>query len=314
MSMKFIKAGLETSIQDLGRFGQMHNGISRSGAMDPVAMQMANWLVSKPLDAAVIEITLLGPIIQFTSSMRIAICGAQFNCSINGKAIINDETITVHSGDILTFKKLQNGFRAYLAFSSKLPNDNANVKSILGSYSTHLIANFGGYKGRAFENNDYLEMIHTELPSVKKIPLDLKYYYSGNYILRTVPSVESSQYNEQQLKQFYSQQFTITPASNRMGIRLGGVPVAYGQAIDISSCGLTQGSIQVPPSGQPIISSVDGQTSGGYPRIANVISADLSILGQLKSGDKVRFSLIEKELARDIVIEKQARLDLHIKD
>jgi len=154
MSMKFIKAGLETSIQDLGRFGQMHNGISRSGAMDPVAMQMANWLVSKPLDAAVIEITLLGPIIQFTSSMRIAICGAQFNCSINGKAIINDETITVHSGDILTFKKLQNGFRAYLAFSSKLPNDNANVKSILGSYSTHLIANFGGYKGRAFENND----------------------------------------------------------------------------------------------------------------------------------------------------------------
>ncbi len=115
MGMKFIKAGLETSIQDLGRIGHMQNGISRSGAMDPVAMQMANWLVSKPLNSAVIEITMLGPIIQFSFSMRIAICGAQFNCSINGKPIKNDKTITVHAGDILTFKKLQKGLRAYLA-------------------------------------------------------------------------------------------------------------------------------------------------------------------------------------------------------
>ncbi len=310
MGMKFIKAGLETSIQDLGRLGQMQNGISRSGAMDPVAMQMANWLVSKPLNSAVIEITMLGPIIQFTFSMRIAICGAQFNCSINGKLIKNDETITVHAGDILTFKKLQKGLRAYLAFSCDFKKDNENIKSILGSYSTHLIANFGGFKGRALENNDYLEMTQTKLPSMKVMPNEFKSYYSGNYILRTVPSVESSQYDEEHIEQFYSQQFTITPASNRMGIRLGGIPVAYGQSIGMTSCGLTQGSVQVPPSGQPIISSVDGQTSGGYPRIANVISADLSILGQLKTGDNLRFSKIEKKLARDIIIEKEARLNL----
>jgi len=128
-----------------------------------------------------------------------------------------------------------------------------------------------------------------------------------------VPSIESSQYNEEHIEQFYSQQFTITPASNRMGIRLGGIPVAYGQVIEITSCGLTQGSVQVPPSGQPIISSVDGQTSGGYPRIANVISADLSILGQLKTGDKLRFSIIEKKLARDIILEKETRLNLLFK-
>ena len=310
MSLTFLKAGLESSIQDIGRFGQMQNGVSQSGAMDQTAMEMANWLVSKPLHSPVIEITLLGPIIRFESDMCIAICGAQFNCSINGKRVANDETIAVKNRDILTFKKLQKGLRAYLAFTGELHLDNEKMLPTLGSYSTHMTAKFGGYKGRSFENNDHLQIVQNDLAPFKKITHEFKFYYSGSYLLRCVPSIESHTYSQQQIEQFYTQDFTVTPASNRMGIRLGGLPIAYEQQADVISSGLTQGSIQIPPSGQPIISSVDGQTIGGYPRIANVISADLSTLGQLKSGDKVRFALIDKSLAKEAFIEKKKRLSL----
>ena len=311
MSIHFIKAGLETSIQDLGRFGQMHNGISQSGAMDPIAMQMANWLVSNPLDSPVIEITLMGPTVQFKSAMSIAICGAQFVCYLNDSLVPNDETIQVNKDDVLSFKKLQNGIRAYLAFSGIIATGQGGLKPVLDSYSTHLTANFGGYHGRSFKDNDMLIINHCQQPEVRIIATQFKLHYSGNYLLRCVPSVESESFNEEQCNSFYSQSFTITPASNRMGIRLFAKPIIFEKPIQIISSGLTQGSIQIPPSGQPIISSVDGQTIGGYPRIANVISADLPILGQLKAKDKVRFVLIDSMQAAEIFTAKQCYLDLY---
>jgi len=292
MSLQFIKAGLQTSIQDLGRSGLMHLGISKSGAMDHNAMKLVNWLLGIPLDSAVFEITLIGPTIKFSQTMSIAITGARFELFLNGNMVFNDEVIHVESGDVLEFDRLQQGARAYLAFTGEL-----DMPPMLNSYSTHLTCSFGGYNNRQLKNNDSIDIQDSTTAPAKKLPNHLKGYYSGNYLIRCVPSVETNQFNQSQLQQFFNQVYRVSADSNRMGVRLVGNPIETQSSIDITSSGLTQGSIQIPPSGVAIISSVDGQTIGGYPRIANVISADLPILGQLKAKDKINFSLIDLDYA-----------------
>jgi len=309
MSINFVKAGLQTSIQDSGRYGQMHNGVSQSGAMDKVAMQMANWLVSKHPDSPLIEITMAGPTIRFTSKMSIGISGADFECQLNNKIIKNNQTIHVSSGDVLVFGKCRGGIRAYLAFSADIVCANDTIKPLMGSYSTHLTACFGGYKGRAFQDHDLLALENNTHTDTKVIPAQYRLSYSGSYLLRTVTSVETTDFNQRQRDTFYGQSYQIMNDSDRMGVRLTGSPVIFEQSMQITSTGLIQGSIQLPPDGQPIISAVDGQTLGGYPRIASVISADLPLLGQLKPKDRVRFSLIDTKQAMVIYKDKQDWLD-----
>lgn len=303
MGFKLIKAGLQTSIQDLGRFGQMHNGVSRSGAMDPIAMQMANWLVSRPLNSPVLEICLTGPCIQFEKEMSIAICGAYFDLQLNGNKIFNNQLIRVSKDDILTFNRLKKGARAYLSFSGEM-----TLNKILSSYSTHLTAQFGGYYGRQFGDNEHLEITSITHPEYKELPEFARINYTNNYLLRCTPGIESQYFNSQQITQFYSQKFFVSSKSNRMGLRLTGKPLLMSNNLQITSSGLTAGSIQIPASGEPIITSVDGQTIGGYPRIANIISADLPLLGQLQFNNKVSFSQISESDAQKILKEKRARL------
>lgn len=300
MSMQFIKAGLQTSIQDLGRHGLMHLGISNSGAMDSNSMKLANWLVDKPVESPVIEITLIGPKIRFEKPMTIAICGAQFDLYLNGDLIFNDETIQVKKGDVLEFDRLQQGARAYIGFSGNL-----QLVPLLDSFSTHLTANFGGLNNRQINDKDRLEIATSTLSSNKTIAVRNEVVYSGNYLLRCTHSVESDRFSQRQTEQFFSQRYQVTSECNRMGIKLSGVAVEFERQFDITSCGLTQGSIQIPPSGQPIVSSVDGQTIGGYPRIANVISADLPMLGQLKAGDQINFTLVTQYFAEKTLAEVQ---------
>jgi len=292
MSLYFMKAGLQTSIQDLGRNGFMHLGVSQSGAMDPTAMKKANWLVNKPIDSPVIEITLIGPKIRFSHDTSFAICGAEFDLYLNGNLVFNDKLVNANQGDILEFDKLLSGARSYMAFSGKL-----NLLPMLNSYSTHLTSQFGGFNNRAFKDSDSLEI--TPMPPVKTKQLNPKFQasYTGNYLLRCIESVESCQFNQQQSDQFFCQSFVVTADSNRMGIRLKSQALQFEKYPEILSSGLVQGSIQIPPSGQAIISSVDGQTMGGYPRIANIISADLPLLGQLKAGDKINFFLVDQAYA-----------------
>jgi biotin-dependent carboxylase-like uncharacterized protein len=313
MSLHFNKAGLQTSLQDFGRTGQMHNGVSRSGAMDKTAMQMANWLVSKPLDSPLIEITMIAPEITFSQRMSIAICGAEFEWFLNGVPIDAHQTIQVQPDDQLRANKRISGLRAYLAFSA-IPDttqrgDSPAIKPVMGSYSTHLIAGFGGFKGRAFEDGDCLHLMDSTVAENKAIPRNYVFSYSGSYVFRTVASVETTVFTTEQKALFFDQSFQVQIDSDRMGIRLQGTPLLFEQQIQLVSSGLTQGSIQIPPSGQPIISSVDGQTLGGYPRIANVISADLPLLGQLQAGDRVRFSFVDKSLAMIFNQQKQGWLD-----
>jgi len=314
--MKFIKSGLQTSIQDLGRIGQMHLGIACGGAMDPDSLKMANWLVNNPADTPAIEVTLIGPTIRFSQAAVIAICGAEFELFLNQRPIKSFQPVQVKRDDILVFGQRLSGCRAYLAISRKL-----NLKRVLSSYSTHLLAKFGGYKGRPLLDGDELNLLVDKTIVVKpnetdkhfekrSIPSDLRANYSGHYYLRCVSSVESSQFSESQLDYFYKQSYQIDPQSNRMGIRLIGGESVMENKIQITSSGLTQGSIQLPPSGQPIISSVDGQTIGGYPRIANVISADLALLGQLTAGNIINFVKVEPEQGIQLLQEKQQLLSI----
>lgn len=304
MSLRFIKPGLQTSIQDAGRTGFMHQGISRSGAMDSVSLLLANWLVSNEINQAAIEITLVGPTIEFTDSYSIAVCGAEFDLTLNDVVIANNEVIYVNKGDVLAFKQLRKGVRAYLAIAGKL-----NVDEIFASQSTHLTANFGGYKGRQIKSADVLEIQDKHKPNKRELPREYRPTFSGSYLLRCIKGLEVDGFDKESTNRFYNSTYKISNDSNRMGLRLDGDAVISGNTVELISTGLVLGSIQVPPSGLPIISSVDGQTIGGYPRIANVISSDLNILGQLKVGDKINCLLISREEALQQVKLKQTFLD-----
>lgn len=304
MSLHFIKAGLQTSIQDAGRFGFMHQGISRSGAMDPLSLQLANWLVSNPLNQAAIEITLVGPTIEFSQNLSIAICGAEFDLTLNGEPIFNNETINVKTGDILEFKRLCHGARAYLAIAGKL-----NVDRLFESQSTHLTARLGGYKGRQFKANDVLGIQPGDEIRKHTLPETYRPTFTGSYQLRCCHGIETDRFDQESLDSFYHSTYKVSNDANRMGLRLEGKPLSLNTAKDIVSSGLIQGTIQVPPSGLPIISSVDGQTIGGYPRVANVISSDLNMLGQLKPGDKISWLLVSRDKAWQLLQQKQTFLN-----
>jgi biotin-dependent carboxylase-like uncharacterized protein len=292
VKLEFIKAGLQTSIQDQGRKGLMHLGISASGAMDQRAMLMANWLLGNQPNSPIIEITQLGPIIRCHGELKVAICGAEFELQLNQQPVASHQVIKLHDQDILSFNRLKQGARAYLAFCGEL-----EIAKQLGSYSTHITAGYGGFKDRQLVDGDELFIQQRALKVTRKLKSKSFPQYSGNYLIRCVNSVETTLFTQIQREYFFSQSFRVSSMSNRMGVRLEGQPVTLHKPIEIISTGLVQGSVQVPPSGLPIISSVDGQTIGGYPRIAGVISSDLSLLGQLKAGDKIRFTLVDLDFA-----------------
>ncbi len=298
----FIKSGLQTSIQDFGRKGLMDIGVSPSGAIDKDSLQKANWLVGKPKDSAAFEITLVGPTILFSCDLLIAICGAEFELSLNNKQVQSNQSFWVKANDTLSFGKRLNGCRAYLAFCGQF-----NFAKTLNSFSTHLTANIGGFNHRAVKDNDEIPIIKDETGSEKKLPNKQKVFYSGNYQLRTVSSVETQLFTQNQINNFYQHSYQVLPQSNRMGIRLNAQEKNKEHSIEMVSSGIAEGNIQIPPSGKPIISSVDGQTIGGYPRIASIISADLPILGQLCAGDKVNFEPVTLEYAEKVRQLKQSQ-------
>lgn len=311
MDFRFLKAGLQTCIQDLGRQGVMHQGISHCGAMDTQSFTAANWLVSNPINSPIFEICLVGPTIEFYKETKIAITGANFDVLLNGHPIDCYQAIKIKAGDTLTFGKLNGGARAYLAVSGLLETVNGHeIKKVLGSYSTHITAKYGSCNGKAVQVGDSFTLSSNTNENIDQSTREWQTQhipqFKGRYLIRCVKTVETDSFSEGQLTHFFQQKYSISAQSNRMGIRLSGEPLVFDKTIDIFSSGLTLGSIQIPPSGQPIISSVDGQTIGGYPRIANVISADLPLLGQLKPSDKVNFVLRSKSEALNILKKQKS--------
>jgi len=305
MSIHFIRAGLQTSIQDMGRPGLMHYGIPQGGAADPLSMNMANLLLGNPVNNPVLEITLIGPRIEFDEDISIAITGARFKVFLNSNAVDNFQVIQVKRGDILEFSKLINGARAYIGFSAKL-----SIPIIFNSTATHLISGFGGYRKGAIENNDRIFFENIRIAEPAYLNRELQLNYQARPLFRVVDGAEKKWFSRSTVENFYKSTFQVSAQSNRMGIRLLPLTTLNSGTLgetskEMISSGLQPGSIQIPNNGEPIISFIEGQTIGGYPRIAHVIRSDIHRLGQVKAQDKINFQLISQKAARQILRQKQ---------
>lgn len=272
--LEIIKPGLMTSIQDLGRKGLAFYAIPRSGVMDRNAAKIALLLLNEKEESPLIECTSLAPQILFKSPAQIAITGADFNWRINDEKVNRNTLLNVKKGDVLKGQFAKDGLRGYIAVKGKLKLD-----KVYDSFSTYTNARIGGLDGRLLKRGDVLKWT-----SVENKESDLQ-------ILPIKPGPEFSYLSEKSKEELFTNIYKINPDSNRMGIRLDGSPLSDPLNPLENSVPVLPGFIQMPPSGLPIIVLQDGQTTGGYPRIAYVAEENLSTLNQIPLGGSLRFRI-----------------------
>ena len=296
--IKINKAGVLSTIQDLGRYGYQQFGMPVSGAMDSYSLKLANLLVGNNLNEACIEATLSAPHIQFESKTYIAICGADMQAQINGRKIPMYETIAIKATDKLSFGKIKNGFRTYIAFAGGI-----DVPMLMGSKSTYLAGKIGGFNGRKLIKGDVLTIgtppNNIKIIKAKKEQIPL---WPNHIVAHIIAGPEANYFTAKALANFLGSEFKLSAQSDRMGYQLTGKKIEHKLSADIISSGIAFGSIQVPAHGQPIIMMADRQTTGGYARIANVISADLPYLAQLMPGSSINFKEVTLEQAHKQII------------
>ncbi|MCL3781343.1 biotin-dependent carboxyltransferase [Prolixibacteraceae bacterium JC049] len=300
--IKILNPGLLSTIQDTGRWGYQQYGMPVAGAMDTDSMQLANWCVDNKPDTAVIETTLIGPTIEFMTDTTIALCGALTDAQINGEPVEMNCSLSVQSGDILEVGNAYLGCRTYLAIAGGFC-----IERFMNSQSTYLRGKLGGYQGRALKLGDQIPVNSSTQNLNQTIPEELLPEFNEITPIRIIAGTEVNCFSHQGIQAFLCSTYTISPQSDRMGYRLEGTPIEHIEGADIISSGLTTGTIQVPGHGEPIIMMADHQTTGGYTRIAHVITADLPLLGQMKPGDQLQFKEVSLEKAQDILIEKHKR-------
>ena len=303
--MIVAKGGLLTTVQDLGRWGYQSFGVSVAGPMDRISHRFANLLVGNSASAAVLEITLLGPDIEFQEDVRCAVAGAEFDVFVDDNRMPLNVAWPVPKGARLRFGDRRRGARAYLAIAGGL-----DVPQLLGSRATNLATGMGGYRGRHLQAGDRLNIGQAssgqlsrthQVQSVMSLP-------SENIRLRVILGPQDQMFSKEALLMFQSSRYQVSPESNRMGYRLLGPSITSDKADQLLSDATPMGSIQVPASGKPILLMADGQTAGGYPKIATGITADLPLAGQLMPGDWITFDLCDRETAVTALIEQEQKL------
>ncbi len=303
MTTIFVESpGLSTTVQDLGRQGFGHIGVSPSGAADPLSLRIGNRLVGNEENAAALEMTLLGGRFLFRQDASIALTGSDFGATLDGAAVRPGETIKVAAGEVLQLGPSRSGARCYLCVRGGI-----SVPLFLGSASTHVLSGLGGFEGRALRKGDVLNIgPAVSAPFRKKTiyPLAKKNLCSRS-VLRVTAGPQADWFPNSVRDSFYSSSYRVGEQSNRMGLRLEGPPLLLENARPMITEGVSLGAIQVPSGGLPIVLFVDQQTTGGYPKIANVISADLHRLGQLRPRDKIRFEQVTFEEARTLLLEQE---------
>jgi len=300
--IEVLKPGFLTTVQDRGRWGYQSFGVGIAGAIDSFALAAANLLVGNREGDAGLEMTLVGPRLKFHKDTILAITGADFNPMLEGNSFPNWTCHLAAAGSTLSFGGKKKGVRAYLAVAGGI-----EVPLVMGSRSTYLLGQFGGFKGRPLKAKDLLplpplarethNLIGTHFPEKLGPP------YEKNPTLRVIPGPFADFFSEEGIRIFFSTEYTISPQSNRMGYRLQGEPVTRSKPEELITCGLANGTIQVPPDGQPIILLADRQTIGGYPIIATVIQADLPLIAQGGPGDKLRFKSVTVDEAREAYLK-----------
>ena len=296
MSFVVLKPGLLSSIQDLGRTGHRSLGINPTGAMDSTSIVLINTLLGNNENEAVLEMHFPAGEYIFETDCSFAIGGADFAPMLNNDAIDNWCTITAARGDALKFKEPRSGNRSYLAIAGGFA-----VPEWLGSKSTNLVATVGGFEGRALKAGDRIPLATPRIVNRRTLGPSLIPKYSRFPTVRVIAGGEFDLLTATSERSFLQQGFTVTTDSNRMGYRLKGEPLYPLDEKEMVSAAVTFGTIQLLPDGQLIVLMADHQTAGGYPRLANVISADLPLLAQLGSGDGVSFHLVSTEEAERLM-------------
>ena len=307
----FRKKGLLTTVQDLGRIGYQRYGMPVCGAMDHYAMELANILVNNPGDEAVIEATVMGPTIVFGEAEIFAVTGGDFGPTLNGQPIENNRAYLAQAGDTLSLPMAKAGARAYIAFGGGLDLD-----KVMGSRSTFLKGGVGGFQGRAIKDGDEIGLRSPcdWLPDLEDrfVPAKLIPALSDSVQVRFTYGPQDDLFSAAGKKTFLSSEYALSDKSDRMGFRLDGPAVerAAGSDGNIISDGICFGAIQI-TNGQPIVMMADRQTTGGYPKLGCVITADLPLLAQLKAGDRVRFRPVSAAAAQAVYRrQRKALIDL----
>jgi antagonist of KipI len=311
MNVIVTRAGFLSSVQDLGRTGFRQFGVSTSGALDPFALRVANLLVGNDEDAAGLEITLGGLHLRFQDERIVAWCGGEFDVEIGTGTLRAGQVAHLQAGDELKLDRAKIGCRCWLALSGGI-----DVPVVLGSRSTDLRANFGGLAGRALRDGDHLPLGLGKRLSPPDIgistwmaPHDWASPAMLYPVLRFVRGVDWNRFDASTLQLFTRQQFAVSPDSDRMGVRFDVPELKREDEVDLLSEAVAPGTIQVPPSGKPILLLGDCQTIGGYPKIAHVITVDLPIAAQVRAGDHVSFTEVSIADAHGLLLQRERDLD-----
>lgn len=308
MSIRVLRSGLLTTVQDLGRWGKQRYGVVVGGAMDPFALRMANLLVGNDEGAAALEMTLLGPTLQFEQDALIALCGGEFHAKLDDNILPVWRPVFVPRGTSLNVGSAVSGTRGYLAIAGGI-----DVPHVLGSRSTYLHGKFGGHEGRALQDGDLLSIVELTLAVSPQscnwrigslIPA-----YDDNPTLRVILGSEFDWLTSTSQERLFAAEFEVTPQSDRMGYRLSGPPLQFNSPRELISEGVCPGTIQVSADGQPILLMADCATTGGYPKAACVASVDLPLAAQLRPGARLRFAAISLEEAQSLIRQREAYIE-----
>ena len=306
-AFEVLEPGILTTIQDLGRYGFSQFGVPPSGALDTFSYRVGNLLVGNKQGEASLETSVMGLKLKILREVVIAITGGDLSPTLNGEPLEMWRTHLLVEGDIINFRKVRTGCRAYLAASGGLI-----FPQVMGSRSTYLSGKFGGLNGRALRKGDTLFSPDIRSPLGKlgfRFPNDWIPQFDKEALLRVIPGPQDHHFTDKGLETLSSSFYLVTPRCDRMGVRLDGPPIERRSDVDesIISEGLIAGTIQVPGDGKPIIILTELVT-GGYTKIATVITTDLPRVAQLKPGDRVRFLPVSIEDAHHLLLEQEERL------
>ncbi len=308
ITLHFKKPGLQTLVQDKGRSGQQAFGVPIGGVMDKSSARIANWLVGNSPQTPVLEIALLGPQIEVEGDCQIAITGANISPMIDGVPLNMYETVSVKRGFELTFGAIKEGSRAYLAIGGVW-----KVKKWLNSSSAFLLSEQNLTPDSCPVKGSVILINSSKSITNKVYPKELRPKFAKQIQISILPGPEFDDFSRSSIDDFLKRGHTITADSNRMGFRLGTTISGFDPKQEVISSGIVTGTIQITNSGQPVILMTDAQTTGGYPRIGNVITAHLDQLAQAKPGDEIWFTIIELKDAYQSLKDQEATLGLLLK-
>ena len=302
MSVTIVSSGLQTTLQDLGRPGLRHLGIPSSGAADRLSSALANRLVGNEASALTIEITLTGAKLKFNNNGCFAVVGAQTDIELNGVSVQADQSHRYAPGDTLSLGRSHLGCRAYLAVAGGFIGD-----EFLGSSGTYLPAGIGGFQGRALTVGDQVDMGQRHGPGISLCE-QIRPAMTKTWTLRVTVGAEFEWLSAHSQQALFAHGFKMGRRADRMGGVLDG-PALDIAADPLPSCPVFPGTVQCPPSGTPFLLMADAQTTGGYPRIAQVIRADRHFMGQIRPGDRVRLWQVDIDTATETLWEKNRRYE-----